>query len=333
MGHTGFVVIGADHPHAIVLTAALIEAGAAPLGWVDPSGGGTAMGFGALFPDIAELDLDAAFAIGAPLIVIAAIPRERADLAERALRTGADVLVAKPAAISLDQLARIETAAADTGRRWWVGFTEYIGSRAVVAADRVVASGRVGEVRHVLGLGPHRLGEGRPGWFHDPAAGGALLADLASHQIHHAIRLLGSRDLRVVAARTTAADDGRHPDQLGELLLEGGTGSAYFRVDWLTPDGLPTWGDVRLMITGTAGTIEIRANCDIGAADAAAGTTDHLLVVDADGTESIDCSSDTLRWAEELLADVEAGTETRLTTADCLAATRLAIEAAELAAS
>ena len=36
------------------------------------------------------------------------------------------------------------------------------------------------------------------------------------------------------------------------------------RLDWFTPDALPTWGDGRLFLLGTEGSIEIRKYCDIG---------------------------------------------------------------------
>ena len=50
------------------------------------------------------------------------------------------------------------------------------------------------------------------------------------------------------------------------MLLGGDRGSGYIRVDWYTPDGLPTWGDGRLTILGTDGFIEIRKNIDLGGA-------------------------------------------------------------------
>ena len=55
----------------------------------------------------------------------------------------------------------------------------------------------------MVGLGPHRRGDSRPSWFGDPLQTGPMLADLGSHQIHHAAALLGTTDLSVVAARTT----------------------------------------------------------------------------------------------------------------------------------
>jgi predicted dehydrogenase len=321
-----FAVIGVDHPHAIVLTAGLVEAGADCIGWVDSSGEDGAA-FATLFPDLTATTLDAALAARPDLVVIAAVPQDRARVAIAAMHAGADVLVAKPGATDLVQLAEVEQASAATGRRWWVGFTEHFTSRAVIRADAVVASGRIGNVRHVLGIGPHRRGQHRPDWFADAARSGSMIADLASHQIHHACRLLGTTELTVIAARTTPAAGGTHPQMLGELMLEGGTGSAYIRVDWLTPDGLSTWGDVRLMITGDAGTVEVRANCDPGGAPGA----DHLIVVDRAGVERIDCTANPLTWASTVIDDVRSGSERLISTTDSFAVTRLALTAAAMA--
>ncbi len=325
-GACRFAVVGVDHPHAVVLTAGLVEAGATGIGWIDTSGdAGTA--FAAWFPDLPATTLDAALAADPDLVVIAAVPATRARLAVAAMHAGADVLVAKPGVTDLVGLAEVESARAATGRRWWVGFTEHFASRAMMRADAVVASGRIGTVRHVLGIGPHRRGPGRPAWFTDPARSGSMIADLASHQIHHACRLLGTTDLTVLAARTTASVDGTHPPVLGEVLLEGGGGSAYVRVDWLTPDGLPAWGDVRLMITGDSGTVEVRSNCDPGGRPG----SDHVIVVDAGGVEHVDCASDPLTWAETVIGDVHRGSEGLISTAHSLDVTRLALGAAAMA--
>lgn len=318
-----FGIVGVAHPHAIAITAGLLEVGAECAGWVDTPGEHDGM-FPMVFADLPLVAPDGLAAAGPDLVVIASVPSLRAGHAARWMEAGADVLVAKPALVDGDQLALVRATAKKTGRRWWVAYTEHFTSRAVVRADALVASGRIGAVRHVLGLGPHRLGDSRPDWFFDPARSGPMLADLASHQIHHAARLLGSTDLSVVAARTTPAIDRAHPEQVGELLLEGGTGSAYVRVDWLTPDGLDSWGDVRLMITGETGTIEVRANTDPGGP--AGG--DHLIVVDETGTERIDCSTDPLTWATTLLDDVRNGTENLVATDHCMAVTELALTAA-----
>ena len=321
-----FAVVGVDHPHAHLLTAELERAGARCVGFVDTTAqdGST---FTALYPTVPMLDLDDLFEDAPPLIIVGSVPNERAQFALEALDAGADVLAAKPGATSQDQLAKIEAVTGATGRRWWVAFTEDFCSRAATRAHTLAQSGRIGTVRHVLGLGPHRTGDHRPDWFTNPLLSGSMLADLASHQIHHAMRLLGTDELKVVTARTTPAPNGTHPELVGEVLLEGGTGSAYCRVDWLTPAGLPTWGDVRLMITGDEGTIEVRANCDIAGRDGA----DHVIICDRDGVEHIICADDALTWPTQLLADVRDRTETATSTAHSIAVSRLALRAADIA--
>lgn len=322
-----FAVVGVDHSHALSLTGDLLMAGAECIGWAETPGEPDGV-FAGVFADLPRVEVDALLAREPDLVVVVAVPDLRAEYAIRAMTAGADVLVAKPAATDPAQLDRIEAAAAATGRRWWVGFTEHFASRAVTRAHALIAADRIGTVVHVVGLGPHRRGDARPRWFTDPARTGPMLADLASHQIHHVTILLGADDLEVVAARTTPAADGSHPELLAELLLAGGTGSAYCRVDWMTPAGLPTWGDVRLMITGDRGTIEVRSNCDPGGLDG----TDHLIVVDDHGIERIDCSGDPLTWATTLVDDVRQGTERLVTTTHSLAVSRLALAAAERAA-
>ena len=61
----------------------------------------------------------------------------------------------------------------------------------------------------------------------------------------------------------------------GELALRSDHGHGYIRVDWYTPDALPTWGDGRLTILGTDGYIELRKYVDVARDDA----TDHLYLV------------------------------------------------------
>ena len=54
-----------------------------------------------------------------------------------------------------------------------------------------------------------------------------------------------------------------HPEHpglqvLGEMLLRGDDGrTGYARVDYFTPKGLGSWGDVRFTVVGTTGYIEV----------------------------------------------------------------------------
>jgi len=321
-----FAVIGVDHPHAVELTTALDAAGAACIGWGitddDPN-----QVFRNVFPDLPCLAPTELLADRPDLVVTAGVPNTRGMWSTQAMDAGADVLVACPGALGQGQLAEIDALVSTTGRRWWVAFTDHFASRAVIRAHQLVSQGRIGVPRHLIGIGPHRRSSNRPDWFTDPFRSGSMIADLAAQHIHHAARFLDGTDLDVLAARTTGWADGGHPDAIAEVLLEGGTGSAYIRVDWLTPRGSPTWGDVRLMVTGDAGTIEIRQNIDL---DGQPGD-EHLLVVDQNGVHRIDCRDVAVSWAADLILDVRDRTERVVRTRDSINVMRIALHAADIA--
>lgn len=113
----------------------------------------------------------------------------------------------------------------------------------------------------------------------------------------------------------------------GELVLRSDQGHGYVRVDWYTPDGLPTWGDGRLMILGTVGYIELRKYVDI----AGRAGTNHLFVVNADAPRHIDCSGQPLPYYSQLLHDIEHRTETAMAQAHCFKVMELALQAQDQA--
>ena len=87
------------------------------------------------------------------------------------------------------------------------------------------------------------------------------------------------------------------------------------------------WGDGRLTILGTEGYIELRKYVDV--AGRAGG--DHLFLVDAKGTQHIDCSAEPLPYGPRLIADVLNRTETAMPQAHCFLATELALKAEAMA--
>lgn len=321
-----FAVIGVDHPSGVELTRALLDAGAACIGWGKTDDDPADL-FRTVYPDIGEFAPTELLAERPDLVLIAGVPNTRGMWSTQAMDAGADVLVACPGAVGQGQLAEIDALTATTGRRWWMALTEHLGRPAVLKAHELIAQGRIGVPRHMIGIGPRRRSSNNPAWFTDPFRAGSMIADLATQHIHHAARLLGGADLDVVAARTTGWADGGHPDAIAEVMLEGGTGSAYIRVDWLTPAGLPTWGDGRLMITGDNGTIEVRTTIDL---DGAAGG-DHVLLVDASGVERVPADDVVITWPSDLLADVRNRSETVVRTRDCIEIMQTALHAADLA--
>jgi hypothetical protein len=87
------------------------------------------------------------------------------------------------------------------------------------------------------------------------------------------------------------------------------------------------WGDGRLTILGTEGTIELRKYIDVAGRPGG----DHLFLVDGIGTQHIDCSAEPLPYGQRLIADVLNRTETAMRQAHCFLATELALQAEAMA--
>jgi predicted dehydrogenase len=260
------------------------------------------------------------------LVASAAIPCDRAPLGIAVMQHGKDFMSDKPGFTTLAQLDETRQVQAQTGRIYSIYFSERLGNRATVKAGELVDSGAIGEVVQTVGLGPHRIGlYDRPDWFFRWEQYGGILTDIASHQVDQFLFFTGSTQAEVVSAQVANYKYPEHPEleDFGEMILLGDRGTGYIRVDWFTPDGLPTWGDGRLFILGTEGYIELRKYCDI----AGRPGTDHLFLVDGKGMRYIDCSEVELPYGRQLLDDVVHRTETAVPQDHCFLASELALRA------
>lgn len=328
-----FAAIGLDHRHIYDQVASLEAAGAECAGWwtadrsVQP-----VQGFVERFPHIPQVDdrrrlIDDA---SIQLITCAAIPRDRAALAVEAMRAGKDFMVDKPGLTTFAQLEEVKRVQRETGRIFSVDFTERFEVRSTTRAGELVKAGAIGRVIHTVGLGPHRLNRHlRPDWFFERAAYGGILCDIASHQFDQFLFFTGASEATITAARVANVGHPGDPglQDLGEVMIETDGASGYIRVDWYTPDGLSTWGDGRLFITGTEGSIELRKYVDVEGRPG----KDHLFLVDRKGMRHIDCSDANLPYYDNLIADVFERTETAMPQAHCFKVCELALEAQALA--
>lgn len=302
-------IIGLDHIHGLMLAGRLWQAGAT-IAAFHATGAQNVAAMRLLGPRAKSRPIDAI--IDDPtidLIVTAAIPRDRGEIAVRALRAGKHVVADKPGVTTLEGLAAIDEALAETDRRWWVMFGERLENRAVAEACRRARLGDVGRVASVLGLGPHRMGaDGRPDWFWDPEATGGILVDIGSHQADQFLSATGAGTAEVLSAQVGNASSPRHPamQDIGQMVVSGGGAIGTHRVDYLSPKGLKTWGDGRLMIVGTEGTLEVRTNIDVEGRKG----KEHLLLVDGNGTYRLDAKAGKVDWAKRLVADVVDGSDT-----------------------
>lgn len=331
-----FAAVGLDHAHAFGQIEGLLGQGCELVGLSSDDGSAAvAQSARDRWPSAPWID-DQQTLLSDPsidLIVTAAVPDRRADIAVAALRNGKDVVADKPGCISLAELDEVERTVAESGRFWSVTFSERFEVRCALKAGDLVRSGRIGRVVQTLGLGPHREGDrahlaggnGRPEWFYDRRRTGGIITDIASHQVDQFLFYTGSTTAEVVASTVANYTHPESPwmQDFGDLTLRSETAQGYVRVDWYTPQGLPTWGDGRLVILGTEGYIELRKYIDIEGRPG----TDHLFVVDAEGTDYVDCTDVDLTYYPSLVQDVINRTETACPQRHTFEVMRLAISA------
>lgn len=323
--------IGIDHRHIYGMVANMVGAGADFVGWWTDGHPNTEAGFVERFPDVPRAE-SADTLLTDPtidLILLSGIPRDRAGWAIRAMQARKDVLSDKPGCTTTGQLQALKDCVAATGQIWSIDFSERFEVPAVTRAAELVAEGAIGRVVQTLGLGPHRLNrDTRPGWFFDRDAYGGIITDIGSHQIDQFLFFTGSDDAEITLATVAnyANPDDPGLQDFGEIALRSPMGHGYIRLDWYTPDALPTWGDGRLTILGTEGYIELRKYVDVGN-----DGTDHLVLVNGDRCEKIDASGAGMPFFGRLTHDIRNRTETAMTQAHVFKVCELSLAAQALA--
>ncbi len=279
-------VVGAvrlDHGHIYGMCEGLTGAGAT-LRWVYDPDPAKVEAFRTRFPDVrvARSESEVLDDPQVRLVAGAAVTSERCDLGLRVIDAGKDYFTDKAPLTTLDQLEAAREATARTGLKYAVYYSERIHVEAAVLADQLIARGSIGRVLQVMGIGPHRLGAGRPDWFFDKEKYGGILCDIGSHNFEQMLHFARAQDATVAWSAIANHHHPEHPelDDFGEasIVMDNGA-SGYCRVDWLTPDGLSTWGDGRTLILGTDGYIELRKYVNVGT-DEGPG---HVFLVDQSG--------------------------------------------------
>jgi predicted dehydrogenase len=328
-GEFVFAAAHLDHGHIYGQCNGLTEAGAV-LKWVYDPDPVKVQAFREKHPSVAVArSLDEILADPeVRLVAAAAVPCERGPLGCRVMKAGKDYFTDKTPFTTLEQLEEAKRVVRTTGRKYMVYYSERLHVESAMHAYDLVRGGAIGRVVQVMGLGPHRLSKAnRPSWFFEHAKYGGIICDIGSHQIEQFLAYSGASDGEVMHACVAnyANPDTPELEDFGEVSLRLDTGTtAYFRVDWLTPDGLGTWGDVRTIILGMEGYIELRKNIDI----AREKTGDHLFLVDAKGEHYMSLAGKVgYRFFGELILDFLNRTETAMTQAHAFKAVELALRA------
>ena len=326
-------VLGIDHGHIFGMLGNLKARGCTCKAYWTDGPAVTENKFNEVFPELTKVaDKRAILDSDIDMVLISAVPEDRAALAIAAMEAGKDVMVDKPGCTTLEQLAEIKVVQANTGRIWSVNFSERFEVPAATRASELVAQGAVGRVVQVVTLAPHKQNlKTRPDWYFKRERYGGILTDIGSHQVDQFLYYTGSTDVKIGHALVENTTMPEHPgwQDFGEMTLVGDKGHGYLRLDWFTPDGLPTWGDGRLVILGTEGTIECRKYTDIGQPH----RTDNLYLVNGTENRHIDCSDADLPYFNRLISDVQDRTWTAAPQAHTFRTMDIAISAQNKAES
>lgn len=266
------------------------------------------------------------------LVAAAAVPNLRSELGNRVMRAGKDYFTDKTGFTTTAQLEETKRVAAETGRKYWVYFSERLHVEGAVLAGQLIKEGKIGRVLQVTGFGPHRLDkEKRPEWFFKKEQYGGILADIGSHQIEQFLYFTGNEDAKVIHSKVANYNNPETPEleDYGDATLVGENGATFFfKVDWFTPDGLGTWGDGRTFITGTEGTIEIRKYINVATEE----TGDHIFLVTKDSEEHHSVTGKVgFPFFGEMILDIINGTEHAMTQDHIFKAQELCLLAQEQA--
>ena len=332
MKQVRFAAIGLDHFHIYGQIDLMLRAGAEFVAYCGTEQKFFPKPFAEVYPQARRVDDKRRILEDGSidLVLSAAVNNERAPLGIEVMRHGKDFMADKPGITSLAQLAEVRKVQAETKRIYSICYSEHFETRSTVKAGELLHAGAIGKLVNSVGLGPHRLNRPRrTDWFFQREKYGGILTDIASHQCEQFLFFADRLDAELVTATVAnrATPDKPEFQDFGEMLLRTPDATGYIRVDWFTPDGLPTWGDGRLTLIGTEGYMELRKYVDIGGAPGA----DHLFLVDKKGVQRIDCAGVELPYGRQLVADVVDRTETALPQARCFGAAELALTAQAMA--
>ncbi|MEK3881911.1 Gfo/Idh/MocA family oxidoreductase [Paenibacillus sp. PL2-23] len=326
-GEFVFAAMNLDHGHIYGMCNGLIEAGA-ELKWVYDADPAKVEDFVSKYPGVKAAASQEQIWEDAEvqLVAAAAIPSERGPLGVKTMRSGKHYFTDKAPFTTLEQLAEAREAAEQTGKKYAVYYSERLHVESAVYAGELIQAGAIGRVVQVLGLGPHRLNApSRPGWFFEKEKYGGILCDIGSHQVEQFLYFTGNKEAKVLNSKVANYANKDYPEleDFGDMTLVGENGATgYFRVDWLTPNGLGTWGDGRMLIMGTEGYIELRKYIDI----ARDREGDQLYLVNGEGEKHMQLSGKVgFPFFGGLILDCLNGTEHAMTQEHAFKAAELSL--------
>lgn len=308
-----FGTIGLNHGHIYGMTRNLLSTGRTKLKSVCAKEKDLVDGYTEQFPEaepvssedelMQDPDID--------LVISAAVNSERGGIAVRALDAGKSFFVDKPPVTSFADIDAIEEALERGNGLYSVYWGERAHTPNMLKMKQMIEQGRIGRPVQFMGMGPHSLRkETRPEWMFSKEKYGGILTDIASHQFELFTFLTGEYIVPGTSRTGNYANqDTPEFEDFGEAAFTGTDGtSGYVRVDWLTPAGLPVWGDGKQIVIGTEGYFESRNYIDIGKPEGEMKGKSLLYVSKDNPPEEVDLSGfDRNAFVNDIIDDIQAG--------------------------
>ena len=328
-----FGVTGLNHTHINPMCTGLIEAGAT-LTHVYEQDEKLLEAFLKKHPTVSVCkSLDELLSIPTlELIATAAIPSDRSKIEILSMKAGKDVFTDKAPFLTKEELSEVKRTSLETGRKLFVYYGEFMHNEAAIFAKQLIDRDIIGKVAHIDIFAPHRLNAPyRPGWFFERDKTSGILTDIGSHQFQQFLEYAGTNRATLNSARVANYFSPEYEgfDDFGDATLTADNGiTGYVRIDWMSPKGINTWGDGRVIILGSKGYIELRKNCNIGTE---AVITNSVYVCTEDGvfTESVSGKVG-YPFFTNLMKDVRNRTYTAMNEEQVYNAIELAITAQEI---
>jgi len=193
------------------------------------------------------------------LVQVSGAYYQNGDVAAYAAERGCHVLVEKPIATTLEQLAALKKAVDKGGVR----LTAMLGTRLAPpyqAARKAVDDGAIGEPVLVYAQKSYKFGTNRPDWYGVREKYGGSIPWITIHMVDMINYLLGDPFASVVATHKTFTVGATHPeceDVMAMLFELRNGGAAALNGDYLRPPGAESHGDDRIRIVGTTGVVEV----------------------------------------------------------------------------
>jgi predicted dehydrogenase len=291
-------VFGTAHPHiyALAATAAALEE-VEMVGVYEPDAGNRQEAEKRLGINATD-DLDAILGLQPHLVLIGALPAQRAELAQQAMARGATVLMDKPIALTHAALEQL-IAAQEKADRPAIVYFPYRGDPMVLAAKAALDKGVIGKLVRIFSSGPHQLhADNRPDWHWTRDGNGGAMIDIGAHHADICCFFADQSPCWISSLHVNASQ-GEHKtfQDFAQAQIRFPNGVlGHLEVDWLNPESMEYFGDTRLWMQGTKGKIEIRIGDVVEARIWTHQEADKPL--DTSGIQSLE------EWDAQLIGDL-----------------------------